>query len=72
VLALVEARGIDTVAATLELALQNNEPLLLALAPPPMAAASITRDALPQSLRGVEIEAGRAVDYDQLLVRGDV
>jgi hypothetical protein len=72
VLGHVESRGIAPVAVTLEMALRNNESLLLALAPPPLAATSMGHDALPQSLRGVEIESGHAVDYDQLLARGDV
>jgi hypothetical protein len=64
VLGHVETRGVDAVAATLASALQNSEPLLLALAPPPTAASPLTTDALPQSLRGVEIDAGHAADYD--------
>jgi transposase len=71
VLGHVETRGIDAVALTLQAALQNSEPLLLALAPPPLAAESVAHEALPQSLRAVQIDAGRAADYDHLLVRGD-
>jgi hypothetical protein len=72
VLAHVETRGVEVVAGTLEAALQRSEPLLLALAPPPIAAAPIAHDALPQSLRVLEIDAGRAADYDVLLARGEV
>jgi transposase len=70
VLGHVETRGFETVSTTLETAMRNNEPLLLALAPPRTAATSIAQDALPQSLRAVDVEAGRAADYDQLLGRG--
>jgi transposase len=71
VLGHVETRGIDVVAATLEAALQHSEPVLLALAPPPQAAGMVAHDALPQNLRSVQIDVGRAADYDRLLARGD-
>jgi hypothetical protein len=41
VLGHIETRGIDAVALTLNAALQSREPLLLALAPPPLAAESL-------------------------------
>jgi hypothetical protein len=71
VLGHVETRGVDAVAATLQLALQNSEPLLLALTPPCASAPEVAREALPQSLRGIEIAAGSAADYDSLLCGGD-
>jgi transposase len=71
VLAHVETRGLDLVARTLSTALAKGEPLLLALAPPVVPSAIVARDALPASLRDVEIAAGRASDYDAFLGRGD-
>ena len=71
VLSYVEVRGADAVAATLKAALARGEPLLFALAPPIVSSAAIGRDALPSSLRNVDIAAGRASDYDALLKRGD-
>jgi hypothetical protein len=71
VLAHVETRGIDAVAATLESALARSEPLLLALAPPHVPAGVVDNNALPASLRAVEVTAGCAADYDALLVGGD-
>ena len=70
VLAHVETRGIASVATTLATALGRNEPLLLALAPPVAPAAVVADDALPASLRNVEIATGRASDYDAYLARG--
>jgi hypothetical protein len=70
VLAHVEARGADAVAATLQVALAKGEPLLLALAPPAVACIAVAEDALPASLRDVEIPTGRAADYDTWLVAG--
>jgi hypothetical protein len=70
VLAHIEARGIAAVATRLRAALARGEPLLLALAPPPVEAAVVADAALPQSLRGVEIESGCAADYDAWLRGG--
>jgi transposase len=71
VLSYVEMRGIDSIAASLTTALNRNEPLLLALAPVPLAAAQVADDSLPVSLRAVRIESGCAADYDALLGGGD-
>jgi transposase len=71
VLAHVETRGIDSVAATLAAALARSEPLLLALAPSPLSSAQVALDSLPANLRAVEVESGCAADYDVLLGRGD-
>jgi transposase len=70
VLGHVELRGVDSVATTLEAALARSEPLLLALAPPVVSMPPVGSDALPQGLRGIEIVAGRAADYDKLLATG--
>ena len=66
----IETRGIESVAATLATALQRSEPLLLALAPPPSPRIEVGPDALPGSLRDVQVESGCAADYDALLGRG--
>jgi transposase len=72
VLSYVETRGIDDVARVLNIALENSEPPLLALAPAPAASVLVASDALPASLRVVEVTSGRAADYDALLEkRGD-
>ena len=70
VLGHVETRGAKHVALVIDDALAKSEPLLLALAPPTPAPELVLSEALPQSLRGVEVLAGCAADYDQLLVRG--
>jgi transposase len=70
VLGHVETRGVKDVALILDAAIARSEPLLLALAPPIPTLAYVACDALPLSLRGVEIVAGCAADYDVLLVGG--
>ncbi len=70
VLGHIETRGVDQVAATLDRALAQSEPLLLALAPPPTLCVLVEADALPAALRSVEVAAGRAADYDALLLGG--
>ena len=67
VLGHVETRGVKEVALVIDAALARSEPLLLALAPPTIPVALVARDALPQSLRSVEVLAGCAADYDALL-----
>ena len=71
VLAHVETRGAVEVASVLDSALERSEPLLLALAPPAPALALVADDALPRSLRAIDVAAGCAADYDALLGRGD-
>lgn len=66
VLGHVETRGIDAVARVLEEALTGGEPLLLALAPAHAPLVGLSADALPASLRAVDVTAGRAADYDAL------
>jgi hypothetical protein len=46
--------------------------LLLALTPACASAPEVARDALPQSLRSIEVAAGCAADYDSLLLGGGV
>lgn len=70
VLGHIETRGVSAVAARVLVALERDEPLLLALAPPPEPSVALTEDALPRALREHDVPAGRAADYDVLL-RGD-
>jgi transposase len=70
VLTHVESRGLEEVATTLRAALGHGEPLLLALAPAPTAPALVAPEALPLSLRDVEVESGCAADYDAWLRGG--
>ena len=70
VLAHVEAHGADRIAAVVSVALSRNEPLLLALAPAASLCAAVDRDALPGNLQAIDIESGRAADYDVLLGGG--
>jgi transposase len=70
VLAHIETRGVDLVATTLATALAKGESLLLALAPAVVPTAVVAREALPASLRDIEIASGRAADYDTFLVGG--
>jgi transposase len=70
VLGHIETRGLDQVAATIDAALLRSEPLLLALAPPPVACVHVASDALPAALRSIEVVAGCAADYDLLLLGG--
>jgi transposase len=67
VLAHVEHRGVEVVAATISSALERSEPLLLALAPAATPPIMVDDHLLPVSLRDLPIEAGRASDYDALL-----
>jgi transposase len=71
VLGHVETRGALAVAKVLDDALARSEPVLLALAPPAPALPLLATEALPPCLRGVEVLAGCAADYDVLLQRGD-
>jgi hypothetical protein len=52
-------------------ALDRDEVLLLALAPPAPPTATIGADLLPAHLRDVLVEKACAADYDQMLVGGD-
>jgi transposase len=70
VLAHVEERGAERVAATIVTALAKSEPLLLALAPPDAPAPGVASDLLPQSLRGVDVATASAADFDVVLLGG--
>jgi transposase len=67
VLAHVEDRGVEAVAATISAALSRSESLLLALAPATPRPVAVHDDLLPSTLRDVSIETARASDYDKLL-----
>jgi transposase len=70
VLGYVEVRGVRAVAATIEEALRQGEPLLLALAPSPRVEPALGAELLPTSLREMQVESGCAADYDVLLGGG--
>jgi prepilin-type processing-associated H-X9-DG protein len=59
--------GEQVVARALVRALRSNEPLTLFLEPQPTPEGEIAPSALPSRLASVEIEAGSAADYDELL-----
>lgn len=62
----IDELGADAVAARVETALAQGEPLQLALRPATSAAA-LAAEALPASVRGISVEAARAADFDALL-----
>lgn len=62
----VVTRGVALVAARLQRALDEDLPLTLALAPTPVVQPQIAADAMPAALAGIDVEAGRAADYDEL------
>lgn len=70
VLGHVETRGFCEVARTVAEALERGDSLLLALTPPPTSSPALSLHGLPSSLRAVEVESGRAADYDVLLGGG--
>ena len=70
VLAVVVERGADAVAACVRAALATGEPVLLALRPPDATPPSVAVDTLPATLAAVEVVAGRAADYDDVLLGG--
>jgi transposase len=63
----IETRGLAAVACALDEALGRGEPLLLALAPPAPQTPLLSDSALPQALRVIDVESGRAADYDSLI-----
>ncbi len=71
VLGHVETRGLAEVALIVEHALRHDEPLLLALTPPPAPERALDGEALPPSLRDLEVSSGKASDYDALLIGGE-
>jgi transposase len=60
-------RGAEVVAGRLRRALAEDVPITLALAPPAIARPQVSTDAMPAALAAVEVEAGRAADYDALI-----
>lgn len=67
VLRAVVEHGERVVTERVQRALDVGEPVLLSLGPPPPTPATIADDAVPASLRDIEVVAGRAADYDHLL-----
>jgi transposase len=71
VLGHVETRGAREVADRIALALERDESLLLALAPPAPAPSRLGDELLPAPLRELDVERAAAADYDVLLAGGD-
>ena len=71
VLAHVQERGARAVAERLAVALDRDEPVLLALAPPVPAPHTLATESLPTHLRDIDIETAAAADYDRILTGGD-
>ena len=70
VLAHIELRGARDVGERVALALANDQPLLLALAPPAQPGHALAAELVPAHLRHLEVETASASDYDAL-VGGD-
>jgi transposase len=68
VLGQLDTYGAAVVVPALTNALANKTPLLLALMPAPSALARVTPDAVPASLREIDVASGCAADYDDWLV----
>jgi transposase len=62
----VDKLGADAVAARVETALAQGEPLQLAVRQTASGAA-LAAEALPESVRGISVEAAKAADFDALL-----
>lgn len=71
VLGQIEKRGLTEVVLLVEHAHRRGEPLLLALAPTPEPERTLEAEALPASLRDLEVSSGKAADYDALLIGGE-
>ena len=61
------AEGEDAVATRLERALLSGEALQLAVQTPAHVSPTLKDEALPASLRNVDVAAARAADFDALL-----
>ena len=68
VLGQLDAYGAAIVVPALTVALATGTPLLLALTPARSALASVAPDAVPASLRDIDLASGCAADYDGWLV----
>jgi transposase len=71
ILAAIHERGLADVAAMLEAALGRDEPLSVALRPPPEPVVPLPDEHVPASLRDVVVESARAADFDALLAGGE-
>jgi len=69
VLGHIVTRGYTEVASIVQHALDRDEPLLLALAPPPDEPRA-SSEVVPPGLRDIEVTCGRAADYDTWLRDG--
>jgi transposase len=68
VLGQLDTHGSALVVPALETALRTGTPLLVALTAPPPPARCLAADALPASLRALEVPGGCAADYDTWLI----
>jgi hypothetical protein len=68
VLGHLDTYGAAVVVPALTHALAKQTPLLLALTPAPSTLARVTPDAVPASLREIDVTSGCAADYDDWLV----
>ena len=68
VLAQLDTYGAAVVVRALTTALASGTPLLLALTPARSALARVALDAVPASLRDIDVVSGCAADYDGWLV----
>lgn len=59
--------GLDAAAKRLARALETQEPILLALRPKTDPPASVAADAIPASLRDVDVESPSLSDFDLAL-----
>jgi transposase len=64
VLGQLETQGVDVAVPALTAALAIGTPLLLALTPARAAIGGIAPEAIPTSLRGIDVGSGCAADYD--------
>lgn len=71
VLGHVEERGVHVVGQRLVEAMAQDEPLLLALAPPSPPQPRLDKEQIPAHLRDVDVGQASAADYDRLLAGGD-
>lgn len=67
VLVAIRERGEDEIARRLERALADDASITIALADAPVPPPQIAAHAIPESLADIEVEAGVAADYDELL-----